>query len=138
MKKQIEGVAVYVGPFFPDILKMNGGIFPDDSLEIQIYGFAAWYFAKCAHIALLDIPGQATLEGETDITVSLRNILNGCMQAYGFDNESGDEIEKVMRLMPLCRRWAFITGKNWHGFFQTWIESAGKLQDTVTRNPEQI
>lgn len=122
-----------VGPLFPEILTSNGGIFPHYSDEVVERGYAAWYIAKCCHKALHEIPSQVSLEGDTDVTVNLRAIAEGCAAAYGIH-----DLNEVMLMMPLCRRWAFKTQRQWDDRFQAWLDSGGKAYDEVTREPEKI
>lgn len=118
---------------FHEILIRAGGIFPDDSDELIERSWAAWYIAKCAHKALHTIPGQVTFEGDVDTTVNLRSIADGAALAYGIT-----DLNPVMELMPLCRRWAFMKGLTWSDRFQAWLDSGGGAYNEVTREPDAI
>lgn len=123
---------IYMPPQFPQILIMNGGIFPSSTEHEIMRSWAAWYFTLTAHKVLQEIPAQVTLEGDTDVTVGLRKILDGVLLMYG------KEIEETMNLMPLCRRWTFKLGLTWDDRFQAWLDSGGRAYDEVTREPDKI
>ena len=131
-------VSVMIGPLFWDILDVNGGPFPSDSDEQIACSFACWYVARNLHIAILEVPAQVTLEGDTDVTVNLKNVMRGAIQAYGLDPDDGDTVNGVMRLMPLARRWAFQSGRNWNSRVQAWVDSGGYSYNVVTREPDAI
>lgn len=130
MAEKVEGHIVYRGPTPAKILKRHGGTMPSDSLDEDMHSFCAWYFAICAHKALLEIPDQVSLEGDTDTTVRLRTILDSIMQVYGLD-----DIEMLMKFMPFARQHAFKCGLNWSSRFQAWLDSGGKAYNEVTREP---
>lgn len=130
--KNPDETLVYMPPQFPQILARNGGIFPSVTESDIMRSWCAWYIAMTAHKVLQEIPAQVTLEGDTDITVSLRKIADGCLLMYGF------EIDEIMNLMPLCRRWAFKMGLVWDDRFQAWLDSGGRSYDEVSREPDKI
>lgn len=122
-----------VGPLFHRLLTRNGGIFPDYSDDVIERGFAAWYITICAHRALQEIPAQVSYEGDTDVTVRLRAIAEGCALAYGLT-----DLNPIMLMMPICRRWALMQKLTWDDRFQAWLDSGGKAYDEVTREPDKI
>jgi len=133
-----EGYIFYVGPMYHDILRRNGGNFPDSTDDEIIDSFCCWYIARCCHLAILEIPAQVTLEGDTDITVNLRNIMAGCIKAYGLDSDDGEIRNRIMNLMPLARLRAFTQGMTWSDRFQAWLDSGGHSYNVVTREPDAI
>lgn len=124
---------VMVGPFFPEILSRNGGIFPSSTDEEIERSYACWYSAKNAHKAIHEIPAQVSFEGDTDATTNLRAVVEGACLAYGIT-----DLNLVMPFMPLARRWAFMKGLGWDGRFQAWLDSAGQSWNEVTREPDKI
>lgn len=122
-----------IGPMFHSILQRNGGIFPSSTDEEIERSWAAWYIARNCHKAIHEIPGQVSLEGDTDATTNLRAITEGAALAYGIV-----DLNLVMPLMPLCRRWAFMQGFGWDDRFQAWLDSAGTSWNEVTREPDKI
>lgn len=138
MTNKIDGRLFMVGPLLWDTLRREGGLLPDSSDEEVVYSFCAWYFCRCAHIAIHEITSQVSYEGDTDVTVQLRGVLRGCMKAYGLDAESGDVIERVMKRMPLCRQLAFRRNIFWSDRFQAWLDSGGRAYNEVTREPDAI
>jgi hypothetical protein len=122
-----------VGPLFPEILRQNGGIFPNDSDEVVERVYAAWYACKLVHRAWEEIPGQVTYEGDTDITTTTNQIVRSACFAYGIV-----DIEPVMNFMPLCREWAFKKGFAWNPKFQAWLDSGGTSYNEITRDPDAI
>lgn len=127
------GLIFYHPPHFPNILKRNGGIFPDSTDEEMMRSYAAWYIATCCHLSILTLEGQVSLEGSTDVTASLRTITDNIYPTYGIK-----DVNEVMNLMPLCRRWAFKNGRTWNDKFQAWLDSGGRAYDEVTRDPGAI
>ena len=123
---------IYMPPQFPQILIRNGGIFPSFTERDIMKSWCAWYSTLVCHKTLQEVPAQVTMEGDVDTTVDLRSIVDGVLVMYGF------EIEEVMNLMSLCRRWAFQTGLTWNDRFQAWIDSGGRAYNTVTREPDKI
>lgn len=130
MAEKVEGHIVYWGPTPSRILLRNGGTMPCANLDEDMHSFCAWYFAICAHKALIEIPDQVSLEGDTDTTVRLRVILDSVMQVYGLD-----DVEKLMKFMPYARQHAFKINLNWNSRFQAWLDSGGRAYDEVTREP---
>lgn len=129
---------IYVGPFFHGILRRNGGPFPDSTdREIEL-AWACWYTCRNVHIALDKVPSQVSLEGDTDLTVRIRNIVNGSMQAYGLNPHEGPDLNDMMNLMPIARNECFKRNLFWSDRWQAWLDSAGKAYDEVTREPDQI
>jgi len=139
MKKnnRVKGALFMVGPLFPEILIRNGGLFPSSTDEEIVNSYAAWYVARCCNMAILDLPEQVSMEGDTDVTVRLAAIRDGCLRAYGLDHESGDVLNAVMNLMPLCRRQAFMRQVKWTDRFQAWLDSGGRAYNEVTREPDK-
>jgi hypothetical protein len=138
-----SGHIFYAGPLFHEYLVPLDGITkPDKPWQIlpagdmEFHSHCAMYFARCAHLALLEIPEQVTLEEETDLTVHLRPILDNLLIVYGLVDS--DDIEKVVKLMPLVRRIAFMRNVAWSDRFQAWLDSAGRAYNEVTREPEAL
>ena len=130
MAEKVQRHVVYRGPTPAHILRRNGGVMPCGDVDEDMHSFCAWYFARCAHKALIEIPDQVSLEGDTDTTVRLRTILDSIMQVYGLD-----DIEKLMKFMPYARQQAFKMGLTWNSRFQAWLDSGGRSYDEVTREP---
>jgi hypothetical protein len=127
-----------VGPFFPKILRKNGGVMPDLSLEQMVDSYCAWYVARNCMIALKEIPEQVTLEGDLDITVNLKDVMRGAFIAYGIDPDVGDNLNRVMGLMPLVRRQAFNDKLFWDSRFQAFLDSGGHAYRIITRDPDKL
>lgn len=135
-----NGHIFYAGPMFHHFLIPVSGVTHVDrpweilpAGDMEFYSHCAVYFARCAHLALLEIPEQVTLEGENDLTVHLRPLLDSCMMVYGID-----DIEKLMKVMPLVRRIAFMRNLPWSDRFEAWLASGGKAYNEVTREPEAL
>lgn len=124
----MTGEITYVGHFYPETKTLD--IMPMG--EMKIHSQAAWHFVRCAHIALLTIPGQVTLEGNTDITVRLRDIMESTETIYGIDRN------EFMKLMPECRRLTFALGRVWNSRFQAFLDSGGAAYNEITREPEAL
>jgi hypothetical protein len=131
---------IMVGPLFHDILQVNGGSMPGHAGDLtqMVDSFCAWYIAKCCIKALHEVPEQVTLEGDEDITVNLKQIMRSCLIAYGIDPDVGDNVNRVMGLMPLCRRQAFNTKKFWDPRFQAFLDSGGHSYRVITRDPDKL
>ena len=134
MAKKFETAQVRLQPpAFPRILKKNGGPIETSTGREDMLAFAAWYFTLNAHRILHEVPAQATMEGDTDVTVNLRTVAESTALAYGFD-----DLNEVMAFMPGCRHFAFQLGLTWDSRFQAWIDSGGRAYDEVTREPDRI
>lgn len=94
----------------------------------QLYLSCALYFCKCAHHSIDVHTKQVTLEEETDIDASLRNVLESCMAFYGVD-----DINRLAKFFGPCRLYAFNHQLAWNDRFQAWIDSAGRAYDEITR-----
>ena len=122
------GQATYVGHFYPetrtlDILPMG---------EMQVHSQAAWHFVRCAHIAIYVAANQVVLEGNTDMTVKLKDIMDSTEIIYGVDKN------EFMKLMPECRRLAFALGQTWNGRLQAFLDSGGAAYNELTREPDAL
>lgn len=131
-RRKPDETLIYMPPQFPQILQSNGGIFPASTEAEIMQAWCAWYCCLVAHKTLQEIPAQVTMEGDVDTTVNLRQIIDGVLLMYGC------EIESTMNLMPLCRRWTFMSGLVWSDRFQAWLDSGGRAYDEVTREPDAI
>lgn len=143
-KSPESGNIVYAGPMIHQYLIPASGITnparPWEILpagEMEYYSHCAFYFAKCANLALLEIPEQVSLEGEVDLTIHLRPLLDSCMQIYGLFDVP-DDIEKVMKIIPLVRRIAFMRNLAWNNRLDAWCATGGKAYNEVTRDPEAL
>lgn len=134
MAEKAQGHIFYAGPMYWDKITSHGGLLPGG--DMLYHSFAAWHLVKCCHLALLEIPGQATLTTEKDLTVNLRKILDSTRDIYGMFDES--DLEKIMNLMPLCRQLTFKLNRTWNDRFQAWLDSGGRAYDEVTREPDAI
>jgi len=126
----------FSGPMFPSVIQGNGpdGLLPGG--DMIFHSYAAWYIAVCGHKAILTIPEQVVMEGDVDLTVNLREVLLRLPSLYGLT--TADDLEKIMNLMPLCRRVAFSKGMLWSQRFQAWLDSGGVAYNQVTREPDAI
>lgn len=116
---------IYIHWIQPEGLLPNGEMFK--------YSAAAAYFTHVAHKVLKEVPEQVTYEDETDLTVSLRKILDGIITMYAID-----DVDKMMNLMPLCRQQAYRETKSWNPRFQLWLDTGGQKQDSVTREESAL
>jgi hypothetical protein len=122
------GQATYVGHFYPETLAHD--ILPMGNMKV--HSQAAWHFVRCAHLALYEIPTQVVLEGNTDATVRLKEIMDSTEIIYGIDKN------EFMKLMPECRRLSFALGRTWNGRLQAFIDSAGRAYNELTREPDAL
>ena len=95
--------------------------------EIKERVSAAWHFSKLAHGALEKIPEQVSYEGNTDLTVSLRNIAESVAIMYVM------KIEDFLPLMDFVHAEAIRCGYIWNDRLQAWLDSGGKSYDIMTR-----
>lgn len=132
MRQATGGLVIMHGPDFPSVLRMNGGLLPD-SEDMMWYSFAAWYFCKISHETIHNVTRQVSYEGDVDLTVNLKTLLDSVILIYGTE-----DIDKLMALIPLCRQQAFRFTLPWNDRFQAWVDSAGRAYNEVTREPDSF
>ena len=93
---------------------------------------AAWHFAKLALAALERIPEQATMEGDKDQTIRLRNLAESVARLYEVS------LEDMMQFMDFVKAEALRCSLPWNSRFDAWLASGGKSYDEVTREPEAL
>jgi len=94
---------------------------------------AAWRFASIAMPILHNIPQQATLETDPDITVSIRQVADSICLQYGIT------LDTMMAFMDFVKAEAITCGLPWDHRFDTWIRTAGnQFADIVTRDPDKL
>ena len=95
---------------------------------------ALWQFLVMAHQALAKIPSQATLEGNPDIDVNLRDMAESTAKMYGVS------IEEMFHpgLVTVAKLEANRTHKEWDSRINAWISSGGRAYNFLTRDPDKI
>lgn len=99
----------------------------------KIEASACWHFCRLANRILINLPEQVVMEGETDKTVSLRDVLESVRIMYGLDREDG--IGMIITWAQQVQREALRCGLPWSPRLTAWFESGGKAYNIVTREP---
>lgn len=96
--------------------------------EVKERASAAWHFTRLAMGALERIPEQVSLEGNTDLTVKLRDLAESVRIQYGLKG-----VEDFLSLMDFCHAEGIRSGYPWNDRLQAWLNSGGRAYDTMTR-----
>ena len=116
-------------PIYEDHLSPTGFL----PREEQIYASAAWHFARLAMPVLIDVPEQATPEGEKDVTVHLKGLLYATVTLYAIK-----DVNRLMNFMNFVKAEALRVGYPWRHEFDAFLRSGGRSFDEVTRNPDRL
>jgi hypothetical protein len=127
--KSDNNMPMRLTPFiYIDHLSPNG-LLPSERLH---EASAAWHCAKLIIIALTEVPAQATMEGDVDQTIRLRNIADSVCLLYDVD------IETMMSFMDFVKAEAWRCGLPWPSRIDAWLATGGKSYDEVTREEKTL
>lgn len=116
-------------PIYEDHLTPKGFL----PREEQIYASAAWHFARLAIPVLIDVPEQATPEGELDVTIHLKGLLFATATLYAIK-----DVNRMMQFMDFVKAEAIRCRYVWRHEFDAFLRSGGSSFNEVTRNPDRL
>lgn len=128
----------------PTIKQFNGPIYenhmePEGFMPDCVASSAAWNFYIMAHTAIDKIPKQKTFEGDTDITVNLRDLARSALAAYNLPRpeEGGLDLLFNPDMIDCARREAKRCKLHWDSRIDAWLDSGGRAYNIITREPPE-
>lgn len=95
---------------------------------------ALWYFLGLAHRSLESVTEQVSFEGDTDVTVYLRQHADTISSLYQVTLEEMFNAELVSK----ARSEALASGIWIDSKIIAWIESGGRAYNEITRDPDAL
>lgn len=95
---------------------------------------ALWYFFRCAHVALEETPGQATLIGEADMQSDLTRLAEGIGRAAGL------ELSQVFEPSVIRRAYAEVKRRNmsFDPRVRAFVDSGGQVYRNFDRDQDVL